>query len=374
MLEAPGKISFLEHFSSLKDPRQLAKVTYPLSEILLLCLCAILCGANDYEEIALYGLEKLDFLRKLLPFKEGTPSHDTISDLFARLSPEAFRDCFIAWVQSLQSGIREIVAIDGKTMRHSFDESHKAIHVVSAWACQQEIVLGQEKTKEKSNEITAIPRLLDLLVLNEAIVTIDAMGCQKAIVAKIREKGADYVLSLKGNQGTLEKDVREFLDEQKKQNFRDIPVQSSKTTDAGHGRIEVRQYWTTSDTQWLQQRHPEWQDLNSIGMVQSQRTQKGKTSVETRYFISSLNGKNADEFATAIRSHWGVENKLHWIMDVTFKNDESRVRKDNSPQIFASMQQAAINLLKNATEKSSKKLKRFKASMNNDFLLKIITG
>lgn len=376
MIETGSQVRFLEHFSSLEDPRREESVVYPISEMLLLCLCAVISGAEHWTEIALYGKSRLDYLRQFLPFEKGTPSHDTLGDFFRRLEPGAFQKCFIAWVESLQNGLKSFIAIDGKKIRHSFDGNQEAIHLVSAWSSEQQVILGQEKVNKKSNEITAIPKLLELLVLEGSIITIDAMGCQKNIAQNIRDKKADYVLALKGNQSNLCKDVEAFLNEQHKQGFRNVPVASFQTRDADHGRIEVRTYYLSSDVEWLQALHPAWKDLNSIGMVIAERTDKKTqhTSVERRYYISSLNGAKVQQFAAAVRGHWGVES-MHWIMDVLFGSDDSRIRKDHAPQNFAVIQQMAINLTKNfKMGKISLKAKLKKAAWIPEFLTEILQG
>jgi predicted transposase YbfD/YdcC len=373
MSETNAGVVFLSHFEDLQDVRESGKVRYPLSEILLLCLCGVLAGADGWVEIAEWGKAQLSYLRRFLPYAAGTPSHDTVGDLFKRLHAETFRDCFISWVDSFQVGLKKTVAIDGKTLRHSFDENQSAIHLVSAWASEQQLVLGQEKVDCKSNEITAIPKLLDLLELEGAIVTIDAMGCQKAIAEKIRDKKADYILALKENQPTLEKDVREFLGQQKTEGFKNSTAETCQNKEKGHGRIECRTAWITTDVDWLKERHPDWKDLSSIGMVRSQRTQKGKTTTDTRYFISSLKEQNAQLFAKAVREHWGVE-KMHWIMDVVFDSDQSRIRKDQAPQNFATIQQMALNLLKRFKDKASLNIKRKKAGWDTQFLTQILQG
>lgn len=368
-----SNIRFLEHFESLLDPRQAGKVVYPLSEILLLCLCGILGGADSWVEIAEWGKMHLDYLQRFLSFEKGLPSHDTLGELFRRLDATAFRDCFIAWVESFQTGVKRMVAFDGKALRHAFDKNQNPIYLVSAWASEQQLVLGQEKVEEKSNEIKAIPKLLDLLELEGAIVTIDAMGCQKDIAARIRDKKADYILALKDNHPNLCKDVEEFLQEQEKQRFKHSTVDICQTKDKDHGRIEGRTAYLTTDVEWLKALHPQWKDLNSIGMVRSQRTEKGKTTTETRYFISSLKEENAQQFAEAVRSHWGIES-MHWIMDMVFDSDQSRIRKDHAPQNFATMQQMALNLLKHSNDKASMRVKRKKAGWNQNFMTKILQG
>jgi len=363
-------VGFLEHFQALEDPRQLRKVLYPLNEILLLVLCGVICGSETWIDIAEYGEEKLDFLRNFAPFEKGTPSHDTLGEVFSNLDPKSFQTCFIAWADSFQRACREIVAIDGKTLRHSFDQEHKAIHMVSAWACQQRMVLGQEKVDEKSNEITAIPKLLELLVLKGAIVTIDALGCQREIAQKILERNADYILALKGNQGELHQDVAEFLEHQRSENFVRSRCDYYESVEKGHGRIESRRCWATDDVLWLKERH-DWPGLQSIVLVESSRTRNGNTETERRYYLCSL-PMDATEAARAIRSHWQVDNSLHWVLDVVFRDDDCRVRKDYSPQNFHMVKQLALNILRRSPEKKSLRLRRKSAGWNNQNLLKIL--
>lgn len=364
-------IAFLEHFEALKDPRQLIKVIYPLNEILLLVLCAVISGEDTWQDIAFYGEEKLDFLRTLLPFKRGVPSHDTLGEVFSNLEPKSFQSCFLSWVESVQQSCREIVAIDGKTLRGSFEGESKAIHMVSAWACQQRMVLGQEKVEEKSNEITAIPKLLEILVLKGAIVTIDAMGCQQEIAQKILDKQADYVLALKGNHKLLHQDVTEFLIQQRQENFRRSRCDYYESTEKGHGRVEVRRCWSTDDVEWLRERH-NWPGLQSIVLVESSRTVKANTTTEQRYYLSSL-PMNATEAAHAIRSHWQIENSLHWVLDVVFRDDDCRVRKKHAAQNLHMVKQLVLSLLKRFPGKRSLRAKRKLAGWNNQTLLHILT-
>jgi predicted transposase YbfD/YdcC len=367
------RLTFVSHFEDLPDPRQLWKVTYPLIEILLLVLCGVICGADGWVEVATFGKARLEYLRQFLPFEKGTPSHDTLGDLFSRLDPAEFQRCFTAWVESLQTGLKGVVAIDGKTLRHSFDEGHDAIHVVSAWSSRQELILGQEKVADKSNEIKAVPKLLDLLALTGALVTLDAMGCQKDIAKKIRDKEADYILALKENQPNLFKDVTQFLDKQ----IQAGQVSASQSRDAGHGRIELRECFVSNDVEWLQSLHPAWKDLNSIGMIRAHRTIKktGKTSSEERYYISSLKEPKPEEFEAAVRLHWGVENKVHWVMDVIFGSDDCRIRQDYAPQNFATIQQMAINLVRKVKKgKLSIRCKRLTAALMPEFLTEVLQG
>jgi predicted transposase YbfD/YdcC len=368
-----ARLSFVSHFEDLPDPRQLWKVTYPLIEVLLLVLCGVICGADGWVEIATFGDARLEYLRQFLPFEKGTPSHDTLGELFSKLDPAEFQRCFTAWVESLQTGLKGVVAIDGKTLRHSFDEGHEAIHVVSAWSSEQELILGQEKVANKSNEIKAIPKLLDLLALSGALVTLDAMGCQKEIAVKIRAKGADYILALKENQPNLFNDVTLFLKQQ-------VPagqVLASQSRDAGHGRVDLRECFVSTDVEWLQSLHPAWKDLNSIGMIRSQRTNKktGETSLEQRYYISSLQNPKPEEFEAAVRLHWGIENKVHWVMDVVFGRDACRIRQDYAPQNFATIQQMAINLVRKLKKgKLSIRCKRLTAALKPEFLTEVLQG
>jgi predicted transposase YbfD/YdcC len=372
-VEAP--FSFLKHFEDLSDPRQLWKVSYPLEEILILSLCAVVSGADTFKDIALYGRQKLEFLCRFSPFINGVPSEDVLGDLFANLNPRVFQACFVNWVNSFQSSLtQEIVAIDGKSLRHSFDKpaEQNPLHVVSAWASRMEIVLAQEAVDCKSNEITAVPKLLDLLVLKGAIVTLDAMGCQKDIAQAIVRQKADYVLALKGNQGTLSDDVRLFFEQQLHENFRHSSVERHSTLEKGHGRIEKRCYYSTGDIQWLKERHPEWKNLKSVGMVVSERKLNGNVSVEKRYFISSL-PQDAKLLAKAIRLHWGIENQLHWVLDVVFREDDCRVRKDYAPRNFSIIRQISLNLIRKRKGRNSIRSTRKLAGWDDQHLLQLLS-
>ena len=370
----PHPIDFLEYFEILEDPRQQAKLIYPLDEFLLLTLCAVLSGADGWVEIAAFGKKKIGFLRRFLPFEMGTPSHDQLGIIFAALDAEQFQQCFIDWVASLQKTIKGVVAIDGKTLRRSFDHagSKGAIHMISAWSASQRLVLGQRQVDAKSNEITAIPELLDLLTLKGAIVTIDAMGCQRKIAEKIIDKKADYVFGLKGNQGTLREDVELFFREQKERNFYDTTVTYHERHEKSHGRIETRKVIVCTDIKWLQDRH-EWPGLNSIVMVEYASEATGETRSETRFYISSLKVE-AETMGQIIRQHWGVENGLHWVMDMVFRDDECRIRTKNAPANFATVKHMASNLLRSSKGKESLRLKRHLAAWDEDFLYQAITG
>jgi predicted transposase YbfD/YdcC len=366
-------IGFIAHFSKLEDPRQINKSLYPLQEILLLVLCAVLSGADDWVAIALYGEKKLNFLRRFLPYANGTPSHDQLGYLFARIDEKRFQQCFINWVTCLRHALEGVVAIDGKTLRRSFNAAGKkgAIHMVSAWCSEQNLVLGQVKVDEKSNEITAIPELLDLLQIHGAIVTIDAMGCQRNIAQQIIDKKGDYIFSLKGNQGTLRDDVELFFEEQMRVDFADTIVSCHQTVEKSHGRIEVRKVTVCSDVEWLQQRH-DWPGLASIVMLEYVAEMGSKTRRETRFYISSLTVE-AELMAAHIRDHWGVENGLHWVMDMVFRDDECRIRKDGAPANFAVIKHMASNILRSSKSKQSMRQKRHAAGWDDDFLFELIT-
>jgi len=367
-----GKLDFLEYFSALPDPRQSKKVLYPLDEVLLLTLCAVLCGADGWVSVALFGKQKLDFLRRYRPFDNGTPSHDQLGLIFGALDAAAFQTCFIAWTQALSGAISGVVAIDGKTARRSFDRAagKGAIHMVSAWSSRQKLVLGARAVNEKSNEITAIPELLDLLAIKGAIVTIDAMGCQKKIAAKIIARKADYVFGLKRNQGRLRDDVELLFTEQYARDFKDITVSRAASADAGHGRIEAREVFATDDIAWLEERH-DWTGLRSIVMVVSTRETARGVENERRFYITSLPAE-ATRIAAAIREHWGVENSLHWLLDVNFRDDDCRIRKKNAPANFTSVKRATLNALRKAPGKDSMKSRRLIAGWDETYLAKIL--
>ena len=365
-------VDFLESFEDLDDPRQRGKVLYPLDEVLLLALLGVIAGCESWVEIARYGEKKLGLLRRFRPFKDETPSHDQLGDIFAVLDAEQFQKCFVAWVASLTGLGPEIIAIDGKTLRRSYQEggAKAPIHMVSAWSAKQNLVLGQVKVADKSNEITAIPKLLDMLVIKGAVVTIDAMGCQREIAAKIIEKEADYVLALKGNQGTLRNDVEEFFTEQKANRYADCKPSRHETLEKSHGRIETRTVTVVGTIDWLKERHT-WTGLTSIVMVESCREIAGKSEREARFYITSLKA-DAERLGMAIRGHWGIENGLHWVMDMVFRDDECRIRRDNAPANFATVKHMASNLLRQAPGKDSLRVKRKVAAWDDDYLAAIV--
>jgi predicted transposase YbfD/YdcC len=373
--EAFGEaVVFLRYFADLPDPRQRGKVTYPLDEVVLLCLLAVLAGAETFVDIARFGERKRDLLRRFRPFIDGTPSHDHLGDIFATLDAAAFQRCFVAWVASLTGTSTEVIAIDGKTSRRSYQRKggKEAIHMVSAFAARQRLVLGQIKVADKCNEIVAIPRLLDMLAIEGAIVTIDAMGCQRDIAQKIVAKDADYVLALKGNQGTLRDDVALFVAEQKAVDFKDAKISRDQTIDGDHGRIETRTTTVIHDVAWLQERHA-WPGLNGIVMVESNREFTDKVERETRFYITSLT-LPACHLGPIVRSHWAVENSLHWVMDMTFRDDECRVRTDHATANFTTLKHMAHNLIRKPSGKDSLRLRRKVAAWDDDFLASLVTA
>jgi predicted transposase YbfD/YdcC len=365
-------VVFLDYFKDLPDPRQRGKVIYPLDEVLLLCLLAVLGGAETFVDIARFGEKKIAVLRRFRPFRDGTPSHDHLGDIFATLDAAQFQRCFVAWVAALTGAPADVIAIDGKTLRRSYQKkgAKAPIHMVSAFAARQRLVLGQVKVADKSNEIVAIPALLAMMAIEGAIVTIDAMGCQREIAQQILDQKADYVLALKGNQGTLREDVEFFAAEQKANGFKDTKISRHETVDGDHGRIETRTYTAIHDVAWLQERH-DWPGLRGVVMVESTREFADKVERETRFYITSL-AWLAIQLGPAIRSHWAVENSLHWVMDMIFRDDECRIRTDHAPANFTTLRHIALNLIRKAPGKDSLRLKRKVAAWDDDFLASLI--
>jgi predicted transposase YbfD/YdcC len=324
--------------------------------------------------MARFGEKKLALLRRFRPFRDGTPAHDHLGDVFATLDAQAFQRCFVAWVAALTKTSAEFIAIDGKTLRRSYQKkgSKEPIHMVSAFAARQRLVMGQVAVVEKSNEIVAIPALLDMLSIEGAVVTIDAMGCQRGIARKIIDKKADYILALKGNQGTLLEDVELFANEQKTNGFKNAKISRHKTVDGDHGRIETRTYTVIHEVEWLQERH-DWPALQGVVVVESQREIDGRITQETRLYITSL-VLLANMIGPMIRDHWAVENGLHWIMDMVFRDDECRVRTQNAPANFTTIKHMAQNLFKIAPGKDSQRLKRKTAGWDDDFLASLVAA
>lgn len=365
-------VVFLDHFKDLHDPRQLIKVVYPLDEILVLSLLAVLAGAETFTAIAQFGKDKLDLLRQLRPFANGTPDHDRLGEVFAALDAEQFQACFVDWVVTLTGIPADVIAIDGKTSRraHNKKRGQGPIHMVSAFAARQRLVLGQVKVAEKSNEILAIPKLLDMLAIEGAIVTIDAMGCQREIARKIIDKKADYMLALKGNQGSLRDDVETFANEQKANQFKDATISRHESVDGDHGRIETRRTTVFHDIGWLQKRH-DWPGLKGVVMVESMCETSAGTERETRFYITS-SVDEAERLGNVVRRHWSVES-MHWLMDCLFRDDECRVRTEHAPANFVTIKHIAHNLLRRNPAKMSMTTKRLKAGWNEQFLLSLIS-
>lgn len=365
---------FISIFGQIEDPRVERNKEHVLPDIIGLTICAAICGADAWTEVEDFGNAKLEWLRTFLSLKNGIPSHDTIGRVFALLDPDVFQACFRQWVQSLQGKVEGVVAIDGKTVRrsHNHGKSKQAIHLVSAWATDVGISLGQVKVDDKSNEITAIPELLQLLHLNGCLVTIDAMGCQKDIAQAVLDKGADYVLAVKDNQKTLREDVEQEFREAQKDSFKHMEHTFYETIEKNHGRIEARQYWYTHDVQGLGTLE-HWPQLNGMVMCRSTRTVKSTTSVDDRFFITSAAHNDAKKMAESIRAHWGIENSLHWVLDVAFGEDQARIRTNNADQNMATVRKMVINVIKpDKSRKGGVKAKRLQAGWDNTYLKEII--
>lgn len=371
--------SIQHHFSALEDPRIDRTKLHKLMDIVVIAICAVICGADTWVDVESFGHAKLAWLKTFLELPNGIPSHDTFGRVFAMLDPDQFQQCFLDWIAAVSQVIPgQVIAIDGKTLRRSHDKrlGKEAIVMVSAWATANRLVLGQAKVDDKSNEITAIPELLRVLDITGCIITIDAIGCQKEIAADIVERDADYLLALKGNQGRIHEDVELLFDDLEASRFTAYAYDYARTINKDHGRIETRECWTISDPEVL--RHlrdaQHWDRLIAVVKVRAERRIDSETTVQDRYFLSSLSG-NAQSILTAARSHWGIENNLHWVLDIAFREDECRIRKDHGDQNFAILRHIAINLLKQEnTLKVGVKAKRLRAGWDEHYLLRVLSG
>ncbi len=366
------------HFAQVPDPRVERTKDHQLLDILVIAICAILCGANDWVGIATFGTSRLAWFRTFLELANGIPSHDTFGRVFARLDPDAFAQAFLNWTQAIRDVLQaEVIAIDGKTLRRSHDKGlgKGAIDMVSAWATANHLVLGQRKTAEKSNEITAIPELLRVLDVAGCIVTIDAMGCQTKIVETIVERGGDYLIAVKANQPRLYDDLQTMFRDAHATQFRGLAHDFHQTVEKDHGRIETRRCWTIAEPSYLKYLNtPQaWTHLRTVVMVEAERQLGASSTRETRYFIASLEN-NAPLALSAVREHWGIENQVHWVLDIAFREDDSRVRKEHGPENFAILRHIALNLLKqDKTTKLGTQNKRLKAAWDQDYLLALLT-
>jgi len=368
-----------EHFAELPDPRQASGRRHRLGDILAISICAVICAAEQWSEIEEFGQAKEAWFRTFLRLAQGIPSEDTFRRVFAALDPEAFERCFIswikAWIKALSGSSKgKLIPIDGKTLRHSFDRANGkvAIHRVSAWGSANGLCFGQLATEAKSNEITAIPKLLKLLDLEGATVTSDAIGCQKAIAAQIAEQGGDYVLALKENQVTLHEEVKLFLDHNIAAPSREFAIYSCQETDGDHGRVEIRRAWVTPAVDWFED-CGQWKGLKSFAAVECERDVGDKITCERRYFISSLDGTDAARIAQAVRNHWSVENNLHWSLDVSFHEDQSRIRKGHGAENFSRLRRIALNLLKQETTcRRGIKTKRLRAGWDEQYMCQVL--
>lgn len=358
---------FVACFADLEDPRE-SNARHDLHEMLLIALCAVLCGAEDCSDMALFGRAKETFFREFLRLRHGIPSHDTFSRLFRHLDPVAFHGCFLGFMRRFAETVQGVVAVDGKSLRRSFDRAtgQAPLHLVCAWAVGPRLVLGQLAVEDESNEITAVPQLLALLSLQGRIVTADALHCQRAIADQVVQQGGDYVLALKGNQGRLHADVAQFLDDPET-----APDSTATTVDADHGRIETRTGCVSTDVTWLKEQH-DWPGLAAIGKVTRRREGKAGTTTETAYYLLSA-ALPAARFNAVVRQHWGIENGLHWVLDVTMDEDRATNRRDNGPQNLALLRRLALNLVRLDTSKGSVKGKRKRAGWDNAFLTQLLS-
>jgi predicted transposase YbfD/YdcC len=370
---APG--SFLRWFGELEDPRPGRNVVHRLSDLVAIALLAVLCGADNWVEVATWGLCNLEWLRTFLPLPDGIASHDTFGRVFGRMAPASFERCFVNWTAALAQSDCRLIAIDGKTLRHSFDHAagKAAIHMISAWSQENQLVLGQLTTEAKSNEITAIPELLKLLDLQGAVVTIDAMGCQKTIAQDVVEQGGDYIFQVKDNHPTLRADLELLFGEGMRQDCLGVPYEFTQDVTAGHGRVETRRLWTTPEVAWYGEA-TQWKGLARFICIEALRDTGEKCTTERRYYLSSLQQATPEFLLRTIRGHWGVENGLHWCLDVSFGEDASRLRKGHVAENFSRLRRLALNLLKkDKTFKIGLKAKAKACSWDHQYLLNVLT-
>ena len=366
-----------EYFEELEDPRVGRAKRHELLDIVVIAVCGIICSADTWVDIEEFGKAKEEWFRTFLDLPNGIPSHDTFGRVFARLDPEQLQRCLVSWSAALrQASGGKLVALDGKTLRRSHDHARgkNALHMISAWSVDSHLVLGQQKVAGHSNEITAIPARLEMLSVEGCTVTIDAMGTQKAIAEQVQEGGGDYVFALKANQGALYEAVVDSFEQAERTHFDGVAHDRVETVNGGHGRIETRRCWTITDPEYLRYLNPgkEWSGLKSVGLVEAERRVGDRVSTERRYYISSLLGK-AKEFSRAVRGHWDIENGLHWILDVAFRQDDSRVRSGNAQENIAALRRLALNLLRqDKTTKAGVRAKRLKAGWSGDYLLAIL--
>jgi len=369
------KQSIADYFADMEDPRIDRTKQHKLIDIITIAICAVICGADTWVAIETYGKAKKNWLRKFIELANGIPSHDTFARVFAALDPQQFQQCFLSWIKSVATITEgEVIAIDGKQLRHSFDkkDGQSAISMVSAWATSNRLVLGQRQVDKKSNEITAIPELIKVLDIAGCIITIDAIGCQKEIVKTISQKNGDYVIALKENQESLYQSVVQLFKKAIKTRCVGLKASNYSTREYSHGREEIRNYLMLSNVEHVLDVNQKWQNFKSVGMVESVRIVNGETTVETRYYISSLDD-NAKLLGQSVRSHWGIENSLHWILDVALREDDSRIRKDNAPQNFAVLRHIAVNLLgQDKSKKFGIKNKQFLAAIDDDYLAQLL--
>ena len=382
-MQTHPKLSLIEHFKDLADPRIDRTKEHDLIDVLIIAVCCLLCAGESFNDMEDFGKAKEEWFKGFLKLRHGIPSHDTFNRVFQALDPKQFLECFLRWTQSLREAIpQEVVALDGKALRRAMNKSQTPRYIVSAWAESNGLVLGQLKVDEKSNEITAVPELLRVLELAGCIVTVDAMGCQKKIAKEIIEADADYVLALKGNQEKVHQEVKSFLDASLEQQKQQRPkgalvpkeaaaLKSCETFEKDHGRIETRRYYQSDYLDWFADKD-KWEGLRSVGMVESIRQIDGKSTLERRYYLSSL-PVEVETFGRAVRGHWGVENKLHWVMDVCFREDQSRARQGYAAENLATLRRLALNLLKREkTKRRGIRGKQLNASWDHPYLLRLL--